>query len=137
MSLQELGRLEEERRLCYVGITRAREQVVLSYAETRRQYGADGYNPPSQFIGELPAELITQVRPRVQVRPPLYRGVDTSKRMTVDFGLKIGQRVAHATFGEGVVLDCEGAGSHARVQVNFESAGSKWLVLEYAKLEAL
>ncbi len=137
MSLQELGRLEEERRLCYVGITRAREQVVLSYAETRRQYGADGYNPPSQFIGELPADLITQVRPRVQVRPPLYRGVDTSKRMTVDFGLKIGQRVAHATFGEGVVLECEGAGSHARVQVNFESAGSKWLVLEYAKLEAL
>jgi DNA helicase-2/ATP-dependent DNA helicase PcrA len=137
MSLRESGRLEEERRLCYVGITRARKQVVLSYAETRRQYGSDGYNPPSQFIGEVPADLITQIRPRVQVRPPLYRGVDSSRLMPPEIGLKIGQRVAHASFGQGVVLDCEGAGSNARVQVNFESAGSKWLVLEYANLEAL
>jgi DNA helicase-2/ATP-dependent DNA helicase PcrA len=137
MSIADSGRLEEERRLCYVGITRARHQLVLSYAESRRQHGSQRYNQPSRFIGELSPELIHEVRPRVMVSQPLSRHVAQRDAPESDTGLRIGQRVSHSGFGEGVVLDCEGQGRHARVQVNFESVGSKWLVLEYAKLQAL
>ena len=132
-SLDEPGRLEEERRLAYVGITRARDTLVLSYAETRRLHGMETYNRPSRFLHELPRELLHEVRPRVQVSRPMYAG-----RFIDDGGdtptLKLGQRVRHATFGEGVVIDAEGSGAHARVQVNFENAGAKWLVVAYAHL---
>jgi DNA helicase II / ATP-dependent DNA helicase PcrA len=132
-SLDEPGRLEEERRLAYVGITRARETLILSYAESRRLHGSETYNRPSRFLHELPRELLHEVRPRVQVSRPLYGG-----RFVDDGGdaalLKLGQRVRHASFGEGVVIDAEGAGAHARVQINFENAGAKWLVLAYANL---
>jgi len=132
-SLDEPGRLEEERRLAYVGITRAREALTLSYAESRRLHGAETYNRPSRFLHELPRELLHEVRPRVQVSRPLYAG-----RFVDDGGaaspLKLGQRVRHASFGEGVVIDAEGSGAHARVQVNFENAGAKWLVVAYANL---
>ena len=136
MSMEEPGRLEEERRLCYVGITRARQQLVLTYAESRRQYGSDSYNPPSRFIGEIPAELIAEVRPRAMVTQPL-RSVTQTNDFKEDTGIQIGTRVAHEKFGEGVVLDCEGKGASARVQVHFEDAGSKWLVLAYANLDIL
>ncbi len=120
-SLDEPGRLEEERRLAYVGITRARETLILSYAESRRLHGSETYNRPSRFLHELPRELLHEVRPRVQVSRPLYGG-----RFVDDGGdaapLKLGQRVRHASFGEGVVIDAEGAGAHARVQINFENA---------------
>ncbi|HEY8010368.1 MAG TPA: ATP-dependent DNA helicase [Rudaea sp.] len=136
-SLDEPGRLEEERRLAYVGITRARETLVLSYAESRRLHGIESYNRPSRFLHELPRELLLEVRPRVQVSRPLYAGryaaVDDSETLT----LKLGQRVRHASFGDGVVIDAEGSGTHARVQVNFENAGAKWLVLAYAKLTSI
>jgi len=132
-SLDEPGRLEEERRLAYVGITRARNMLILSYAETRRLHGMETYNRPSRFLHELPRELLHEVRPRVQVSRPLYAG-----RFVDDGGdtpaLKLGQRVRHASFGEGVVIDAEGGGAHARVQVNFENAGAKWLVVAYAHL---
>ena len=132
-SLDEPGRLEEERRLAYVGITRARDTLVLSYAETRRLHGMETYNRPSRFLHELPRELLHEVRPRVQVTRPLYAG-----RFVDDGGaaapIKLGQRVRHASFGEGVVIDAEGSGAHARVQVNFENAGAKWLVVAYANL---
>jgi DNA helicase-2/ATP-dependent DNA helicase PcrA len=132
-SLDEPGRLEEERRLAYVGITRAQRSLILSYAESRRLHGAETYNRPSRFLNELPRELLHEVRPRVQVSRPLYAG-----RYVDDGGdaapLKLGQRVRHASFGEGVVVDAEGAGAHARVQVNFEHAGAKWLVVAYANL---
>jgi len=143
MSMEEPGRLEEERRLCYVGITRARQQLVLSYAESRRQYGSDSYNPPSRFIGEIPAELLAEVRPRAMVTKPMatpsmmMNGSRANSEALDNTGIKIGGRVTHAKFGEGVVLDCEGKGNSARVQVHFESTGSKWLVLAYANLEAL
>ncbi|MDC8013416.1 ATP-dependent DNA helicase [Tahibacter soli] len=133
-SLNEPGRLEEERRLAYVGITRARELLTLSYAESRRLHGSESYQRPSRFLSEIPPNLVTEVRPRVQVSRPAY----TSRYATPieeDRALKLGQRVVHATFGSGVVTDYEGAGEHTRVQVNFENAGSKWLVLAYAKLE--
>lgn len=134
-SLNEPGRLEEERRLAYVGITRARELLTLSYAESRRLHGSESYQRPSRFLSEIPPSLVTEVRPRVQVSRPAY----TSRYATPieeDRTLKLGQHVVHATFGSGVVTDYEGAGEHTRVQVNFENAGSKWLVLAYAKLES-
>jgi DNA helicase-2/ATP-dependent DNA helicase PcrA len=135
-SLDEPGRLEEERRLAYVGITRAQHTLILSYAETRRLHGMETYNRPSRFLHELPRELLHEVRPRVQVSRPLYAG-----RFVDDGGdtpsLKLGQRVRHGTFGEGVVIDAEGSGAHARVQVNFENAGAKWLVVAYANLTSV
>ncbi|OBS09216.1 DNA helicase II [Acidihalobacter prosperus] len=140
MSVEEPGRLEEERRLCYVGITRARSRLVLTAAETRRLHGQQTYNLPSRFIGEIPAELIEEVRPRVRTQAPSAvprpRSTPVRGREGVG-GLSVGQRVRHAKFGEGVVLDCEGQGPQARVEVNFNVHGSKWLVLSYAKLEPL
>ena len=139
-SLDESGRLEEERRLAYVGITRARQKLVLTYAEARRLHGQDMYGIPSRFLREIPANLLNEVRPRVQVsrsasgfatRPaPGHASLETP-------GLKLGQTVTHAKFGPGVVTDYEGSGAHARVQVNFANEGSKWLVLAYANLQAV
>ncbi len=132
-SIEEPGRLEEERRLAYVGITRAREHLVLCYAETRRMYGMEMYGRPSRFLNEIPRELLHEIRPRVQVSRPLRQ----SGHVTIaseTHSLKLGQRVNHASFGEGVVVDFEGSGAHTRVQINFEGAGQKWLVLAFAKL---
>lgn len=140
MSLEEPGRLEEERRLCYVGITRARQQLVLSYAESRRLHGQETHPLPSRFIGEIPPELMQEVRPRVMVRRPLYTpGTASWQQQSVNGpgGVSVGQRVLHAKFGEGIVINYEGHGSHARVEVNFENSGSKWLVLAYANLTVL
>ncbi len=136
-SLDESGRLEEERRLAYVGITRARQKLVLSYAEARRLHGQDMYGMPSRFLKEIPAALLNLVRPRVQVSRSSYAA--SPRRLghaIVDEnpGIRLGQNVSHAKFGSGVVTDIEGAGAHARVQVNFDGAGSKWLVLAYANL---
>ena len=136
-SVDEPGRLEEERRLCYVGITRARQQVVLSCAERRRVFGSETYCLPSRFIDEIPRELLDEVRPRPgisQPRPSLAGGHGRIQE-TVPGGLRLGQHVHHKKFGDGVVLNCEGQGSNARVQVNFSRDGTKWLVLAYANLE--
>ncbi len=134
MSLEEPGRLEEERRLCYVGITRAREEVVLTYAETRRRYGGETRNVLSRFVSEIPEGLIEEVRPRLHISVPF-----TPRRGSHSEGgeVNIGSNVVHYKFGRGVVLDYEGAGSSARVQVRFDNAGVKWLVLAYAKLKLL
>ncbi|MFW5451991.1 DNA helicase II [Thioalkalivibrio sulfidiphilus] len=134
MSVEEPGRMEEERRLAYVGITRARRQLVLSYAESRRLHGRETYNAPSRFLAELPAELIEDVRPRARVSQPLFRRPEQAVNDTGD-GLRVGVRVAHQKFGEGVITDCEGQGSNARIQVHFAEHGAKWLVAGYAKLE--
>ncbi len=132
-SIEEPGRLEEERRLAYVGITRAREQLILCYAETRRIYGMEMYGRPSRFLNEIPRELLHEIRPRVQVsRPQRETGHAMFESEARNF--KLGQRVNHASFGEGVVVDFEGSGAHTRIQINFESAGQKWLVLGFAKL---
>ena len=136
-SVEEAGRLEEERRLCYVGITRARKQLTLSYAEHRRLHGSESYCMPSRFVHEIPAELVDEIRPRIQVSRPYAapaRTMSLREPPPVD-GLNLGQRVQHGTFGEGVVLNYEGRGAHARVQVNFEHAGTKWLVVAYANLQ--
>ena len=138
-SIEESGRLEEERRLAYVGITRARQKLILSYAEARRLHGQDMYGLPSRFLREIPPALLHEVRPRVQISRPMYSPqprrdyghavVDASP------GIRLGQNVTHAKFGTGTVTDIEGNGAHARVQVNFDDAGSKWLVLAYANLQ--
>lgn len=137
-SIEEAGRLDEERRLAYVGITRARERLVLSHAETRRIHGMDQYNPPSRFLREIPSKLVHELRPKVQARPGMAaaapRGFVAPAEDTG--GFRLGQRVAHPSFGTGTVMDAEGGGAHARVQVNFDEAGPKWLVLAYAKLSA-
>ena len=136
MSIAEEGRLEEERRLCYVGITRAERELYLTYAESRRLHGTESYPRPSRFLSELPAELLQEVRPRAHVTRPVAFGSATPEA-EISGGLRLGQHVLHTTFGEGVVTNYEGQGSSARVQVNFTGVGSKWLVLAYAKLQAL
>jgi DNA helicase-2/ATP-dependent DNA helicase PcrA len=135
-SITDIEGLEEERRLCYVGATRAMKQLFLTYAEQRRLHGVDSYGTPSRFIREIPAELLEEVRPRIQVSRPVYM----PKRGTVEEdpapgGIRLGQRVRHGKFGEGVILNLQGQGSHAQVQVNFERQGTKWLMLAYANLE--
>ena len=143
-SVEESGRLEEERRLAYVGITRAQRRLVLSYAESRRLHGMETYGRPSRFLTELPRESLVEVRPRAQVSRPTSFGRSAESFLADRAGdagaggsFRMGQRVAHALFGEGVVMGLEGRGEHAHVQVNFEQSGAKWLVLAYAKLQAL
>jgi DNA helicase II / ATP-dependent DNA helicase PcrA len=143
--VSDLEALEEERRLCYVGMTRAMRHLFLTYAEQRRVHGMDTHSAPSRFIKEIPQDILAEVRPRVQVA----RAV-TAARMRreqpepiVRFraeeppppGMRLGARVRHGKFGEGVVLNVEGSGPHARVQVSFEQQGTKWLMMQYANLE--
>ena len=129
-SVEEPGRLSEERRLAYVGMTRAMEVLYLTYAESRRLHGQTLFGRPSRFVGELPPELIQDVRPRVDVsRPRAPRAAGG--------GLpSLGSRVRHAKFGAGTVLTVEGQGDNARIQINFDEAGPKWLVAGYATLQA-
>jgi DNA helicase II / ATP-dependent DNA helicase PcrA len=142
MSSEEPGRLEEERRLCYVGITRAMRELYFTFAEVRRLYGSETYNRPSRFLQEVPAELLQEVRLRGAVsrhfRTTGARPHAGGNALVDDDGaLRIGQRVLHGKFGEGVVLQSEGHGERARVQVNFADAGAKWLMLGFANLEVL
>ena len=147
MSMDDLSGLEEERRLAYVGITRAKHKLYLSHAESRRLHGEINLCRPSRFVREIPKSLIEEVRLKSTISRPsvggarLGRGnpsgnLDGSVEVP-QTNLSLGQRVIHGKFGEGVVLNYEGQGTSARVQVNFDSAGSKWLVLSYAKLEVL
>jgi DNA helicase-2/ATP-dependent DNA helicase PcrA len=162
-SLNDLDSLEEERRLAYVGTTRAMRRLYLTYAEQRRLHGIDSYGQPSRFIQELPEELVEEVRPRAgrmgygvgfgggfggragpgalagagglgaARRPGAAGGAGAPEPAAP--GLRLGARVRHPKFGEGVVLNVEGQGAHARVQVNFEDAGTKWLMMQFANLE--
>ncbi|HIL92150.1 MAG TPA: DNA helicase II [Cycloclasticus sp.] len=136
-SVDDVGKLEEERRLAYVGITRAMEQLYLTYAESRRLHGQENYPMPSRFIREIPAELMQEVRLGARVARPVSTGYSAGLKEPTAGSYRMGQRVIHAKFGEGVVLNLEGSGAQERVQVNFASAGSKWLMLAYAKLDAI
>ena len=146
MSMDNIAGLEEERRLCYVGITRARTKLYMSHAESRRMHGEVNLCRPSRFINEIPNELLDEIRMKSSVsRPSLGKtriGGRVSSKLSGDIevpetDLSLGQRVVHGKFGEGVILNYEGQGPNARVQVNFDAVGSKWLVLSYAKLEVL
>lgn len=136
-SLEDPRRLEEERRLCYVGITRAREQLYLTHAESRRLYGKESYPRQSRFIREIPSEHIEEIRLRAHISRPVAVPLQSGSSTQHTGAFKMGQRVRHAKFGEGVVLQMEGGGAQERVQINFREAGLKWLMLSYAKLEAL
>ncbi|MEH6650267.1 MAG: DNA helicase II [Motiliproteus sp.] len=144
MSMEEPGRLEEERRLCYVGITRAMRKLYITYAESRRMHGQDNYNRVSRFVKELPEALLDEVRCKTQFSRPVSFGRSAAPKIPnfagtgiPDTDLSLGQRVSHSIFGEGVVLNYEGQGSNARVQVNFDSEGTKWLIVGYAKLQPM
>jgi DNA helicase-2/ATP-dependent DNA helicase PcrA len=141
-SIADVDGLEEERRLCYVGITRAMNTLYITYAEQRRLHGMDNHSKPSRFINEIPGELVEEIRPRVQVARSMHssgraRRAGSSTAPGAEVGVRLGQRVRHGKFGDGVILNCEGQGAHARVEVNFENVGTKWLVLSYANLDLM
>jgi len=136
-STDDVGRLEEERRLCYVGITRAMQQLYITHAESRRLYGKETYPRPSRFLKEIPAEFIQEIRIRANVSRPVTAVKKKSASIQQVGTYKMGQRVSHVKFGEGVVLQMEGEGAQERVQINFQGVGLKWLMLSYAKLEVL
>ncbi|NIY85076.1 DNA helicase II [Vibrio hepatarius] len=140
MSAEEAGRLEEERRLCYVGMTRAMEKLYITYAEMRRLYGQDKYHKPSRFIRELPETCLDEVRMKAQVSRPTSTGRFSQTVVKESFnetGFSLGARVMHPKFGEGTIINFEGSGPQSRVQVAFNGEGIKWLVTAYAKLEKL
>ena len=140
-SSEDPSQLEEERRLCYVGMTRAKSLLYLTHTESRRLHGAEYFPTPSRFLAEIPSELVREVRMRGTVTRPVFSNRRHAGRVRDDGGdlggLRLGQPVSHPKFGEGVVLNYEGQGTHARVQVNFKQAGSKWLVVAYANLTAV
>lgn len=145
-SAEDPVRLEEERRLCYVGITRAMQQLFITYAARRRLFGLEELRRISRFVREIPDHLIEEKSRRLNVnkiQPTLNVHSEFAQHMAVDFGVdtglgfKLGQRVRHAKFGIGKIVDFEGQGERARVSVFFEGAGAKWLVLSYAKLEII
>ncbi|QIR13491.1 DNA helicase II [Shewanella aestuarii] len=143
MALDEGDRLDEERRLCYVGMTRAMQKLYISYAESRRIYGREDYASPSRFINEIPEKYVEQIRLRAQVSPSISqrypaRGSTSGFKDSApnSTGFSVGQRVKHFKFNEGVVTNFEGTGEKARIQVNFSDFGSKWLLVSLAKLEA-
>ncbi|WP_444943210.1 DNA helicase II [Microbulbifer sp. ZKSA006] len=145
MSAQEPGRMQEERRLCYVGITRAMRKLYITYAENRRLFGSETYNSPSRFIGEIPPNLVHEVRLKTEISRPLYQAdygkVGQFSDPAPDFddlpALALGGRVEHARFGEGTVIEFEGTGPRMRVLVNFDDVGDKRLVLSMANLQPL
>ena len=136
MSGEDLERMEEERRLCYVGMTRAMQKLVISYAESRRLYGQDHKHTPSRFIKEIPSQYIHEVRPKANTRQAVHPNRFQQAQVKFDAsGFQLGQRVRHPKFGEGTVTNYEGSGAQTRLQVQFDQVGSKWLVLSYANLE--
>ncbi len=136
-SVDDVARLEEERRLCYVGITRAMQQLYLTYAESRRLYGRESYPRPSRFLREIPSEFMQDVRSRAQVTRPVTAVNTKSTLLQTAGSYKVGQQVSHAKFGVGVVLQMEGDGAQERAQINFKQVGVKWLMLSYAQLDVL
>ena len=135
MSTETENGIEEERRLCYVGMTRAREKLILTYAECRHLYGLEKFNQPSRFLSEIPTELIDAVRPTTKITR--VSSTTSAHQSVGKTGLCIGQRVNHEKFGPGVIMSYEGQSEHARLQVKFDKYGAKWLVASYAKLEVL
>lgn len=141
MSSEDPDSLEEERRLCYVGMTRAKTKLYISHAETRRLHGMEKYHTPSRFIQEIPSEYVQAVRPTAQVRSPnqQYHRKPVFNQSVKSAGqtLHIGQRVMHHKFGPGIIVSFEGQSEHARVEVRFDAHGVKWLVASFAKLQSI
>ncbi len=131
-------RLAEERRLCYVGMTRARQTLYLIYTESRFLYGQEMSPTPSRFLSEIPIERVEEIRARNNTFSAGYAPMAPKHTMTSnETGFFPGEQVHHQKFGQGTVIDTEGSDKNSRIQVNFKHAGSKWLVLAYAKLEKI
>lgn len=141
MSMDEPDKLEEERRLAYVGITRAMKKLYLIYTEKRRLFGKETYPSVSRFVKEIPSALKEEVRLNAQLSQTSYSSSSSDSTgkpaLGNQTGFALGQMVEHAKFGTGVILNCEGEDAQARVHVNFDSVGAKWLMLAYAKLTAI
>jgi len=135
LSIEEADQLQEERRLCYVGMTRSMERLFIVHAEMRNLHGTETFNPPSRFLREIPAELTLEVRTGGSIPRRKISTGKLSKGEVPDTEFKLGQRVFHEVFGEGVILNYEGQGSNARVEINFDSSKTKWLMVSYAKLQ--
>lgn len=142
MSFDE-GRLQEERRLAYVGITRAKRKLTISYAELRRLYGKEERHIPSRFIAELPEENIREIRLRGNINRAANFGAvakhppKTTASILEDDIWKMGQKVYHAKFGQGTIINVEGSGEATRLQIAFQGNGIKWLIAKMAKLEKM
>ena len=139
-SAEDETRLAEERRLCYVGMTRAMQKLTICHAESRRLYGQEKYHAPSRFIAELPEDNVHEVRKqsKSQYKPAPAIKIPMAMQQSQDVkGFKLGQLVHHKKFGEGTVIGQEGSGDNSRLQVHFSAAGSKWLMTAYAPLTAL
>ena len=134
MSVEE-DNLEEERRLCYVGITRARHKLYMTHAQMRRQYGSENYCMPSRFLSEIPEDVVEQIgfNPKKFFKK---ENIIDKKNIYKENSI-MGKRVLHKKFGEGVVISAEGADANTRVQVSFDEAGIKWLILAIANLEVI
>jgi len=140
-SIDDPKGLEEERRLCYVGMTRAMKKLYLTYAEVRRLHGRETYHRPSRFLSEIPKELIDEIRLTTKVSRPqpafssyknTHTNLPTQKFIPDNDGsMQLGQRVTHHQFGAGTVLQYEGHGEHARIQVRFNTVGTKWLIASF------
>jgi DNA helicase-2/ATP-dependent DNA helicase PcrA len=141
-SIYDAGKLEEERRLCYVGITRAREKLYITHAEKRLLYGRETPASKSRFLRELPAELLEEVRPKREVSRPMtakstsFSITNLPKEMQSDSRYRLGQRVEHESFGAGVILKMEGEGKTERALIKF-SDDSRWLMTLYTKLHVI
>jgi DNA helicase-2/ATP-dependent DNA helicase PcrA len=133
-SLDEIGRLEEERRLCYVGMTRAMEQLYITWAETRHLHGREHYCRPSRFLLEIPDNLLEHIR-NINLDASDIEIKNELKLPVANGSIKLGSQVNHDKFGIGTVVTIEGQGESARIQVNFDDGGAKWLVLAYANLQ--
>jgi DNA helicase-2/ATP-dependent DNA helicase PcrA len=138
LSIEDPGQLEEERRLCYVGMTRAMEKLYIIHAEMRNLHGNETFNPPSRFLREIPPELTQEIRTGGAIGRKSYdsKGIIVQGEIP-ETDLVLGQRVVHEVFGEGVILNYEGQGANARVEVNFDSSETKWLMASYAKLRPI
>ncbi len=139
-ALEEPGRLEEERRLAYVGITRAKKCLTLCYAESRRMYTKEETHHPSRFIKELPENCLQEVRLRGKVTRAYHQGVARANTQSLNLAQsewRLGQKVQHARFGTGAIINIEGAGEHTRLQIAFQGEGIKWLMARLAKLEKI
>ena len=134
MSMGDPGGLQEERRLAYVGITRARKELTLTYAESRRLYGSETFNTVSRFVREIPSEYLNEVRLRASVARPVDFGLQQQVAIE-DAGLSIGQLVAHPMVGEGTILNAEGGGAQTRVLVAFDDGRERMLMLPYDNLQ--
>ena len=139
LSIEDPNQLQEERRLCYVGMTRSMEKLFVTHAEMRNLYGSESFNPASRFLREIPEELTVEVRTGGNVSRSSNSKLKGSRinGEVPETEFKLGQRVLHESFGEGVILNYEGEGSNARVEVNFDSSETKWLMVTYAKLQQI